>query len=132
MVAASGIIPAPDIVEVDGNNFGHSLPFISVSLTSSNPSQSSPCDVCYVTDRVMRCITTASHTVVWSLVVTVVGQSSPAAEYSYSRIMAAPAITTIDPLDGPTTVRAVVWLPLEAYAVACVCARPVLICRATC
>jgi hypothetical protein len=105
-VAASAITHTPraDVVEITGNDFGRSPAFTSVTLTAINSSATATCDVCHVTDRMARCVTTAAHSVHWWLVVTTVGQASAPEKYWYLGIMAPPAITSITPLHGPTAV----------------------------
>jgi hypothetical protein len=105
-VAAGAITHTPpaDIVEITGNDFGRSAAFTSIALTAVNSSATASCDLCFVSDRMARCVTTASHSLHWTLVVTTAGQSSQPDDYWYLGIMAPPAITSITPLHGPTTV----------------------------
>ena len=63
------------------------------------------CEICALSDAVIRCASPARRDVIYNLTVTVTGQSSAPAVYSYEEIMHKPVVANIAPLSGPTTVR---------------------------
>ncbi len=90
------------VVALEGRNFGASLPFAEVALTAVDGSGPAPCTMCFVAHTVARCVTTASRARNFNLVLTVAGQASATALYSYNSIVQSPSFSSVDPLFGPT------------------------------